>query len=268
MIYVPSPHRGSPAHGRPRYRLLADELRRRIMSGAVPPGAFLPSESALMREFHAARGTVREAVRLLRDEGIVITEHGRGTLVRPALPVRRLASERYRAELDQLAGDRAPETSFTSTQGIDWSSYDLDREFREVPATGTLAELFGSAPGVMLLERRFVFHVHRVPQQMSVSYYPLALVAGTPVADPANEPWPGGNTAQLHSLGIRVTGIRERVRARMPMPDETRTLRMPPGVPVVTITRQTYAGEVVVEAAVDIVIPADRVELDYYIDLT
>jgi GntR family transcriptional regulator len=33
------------------------------------------------------------------------------------------------------------------------------------------------------------------------------------------------------------------------------------------ITRQTYADERVVEAAVDIVIPADRVELDYWIDL-
>jgi GntR family transcriptional regulator len=36
----------------------------------------------------------------------------------------------------------------------------------------------------------------------------------------------------------------------------------------VTLTRQTYAGERVVEVAHDIVIPADRVELDYYIDLT
>jgi GntR family transcriptional regulator len=38
-------------------------------------------------------------------------------------------------------------------------------------------------------------------------------------------------------------------------------------VPVVTITRQTFAGERVVEVASDIVIPGDRVELDYWIDL-
>jgi hypothetical protein len=41
----------------------------------------------------------------------------------------------------------------------------------------------------------------------------LDVVRNTPVAEPANEPWPGGNTAQLHSLGVVVTNIRERVRA-------------------------------------------------------
>jgi GntR family transcriptional regulator len=119
----------------------------------------------------------------------------------------------------------------------------------------------------MLLERRFVFRALGVPQQTSISYYPLDLVAGTPIADPANEPWPGGNIAQLHTLGIRVTSIHERVRARMPMQDEIETLNIPGGVPVLTITRRTYAGDRPVEAAVDIVLPADRTELEYRIDL-
>ncbi len=262
MTTVPTPH-----PERPRYRLLADELRRRIEAGAIPRGSLLPSEAALIAEFDVARGTVREAIRLLREEGLVLTEHGRGTIVRPELPVRRLASDRYRAELDQLVAGAAPGTSFTSTQGIGWADYRLDAEFREVPATAALAELFEVERGTMLLERRFVFHSAGQPQQMSVSYLLLAMVAGTRVADPANEPWPGGNTAQLFSLGVLITSIRERVRARMPLPDEQETLRMPSGVPVVAITRQTYAGDQVVEAAVDIVIPADRVELDYRIDL-
>ena len=119
-----------------------------------------------------------------------------------------------------------------------------------------------------LLERRFVFHTGDGPQQMSTSCYPLRLVAGTPVADPANEPWPGGNIAQLASLGITVTKVRERVRARMPMPDEVRALDIPAGTPVPTITRVMYAGERPVEAAVDIAIPADGAELEYEIDLT
>jgi len=250
--------------------MVADELRRRILSGAIPPGALLPSETTLIAEFSASRGTIREAIGLLRAEGMVVTEHGRGSYARPVLPVRRLGSERYRHELDRLArGEDAPEeTSFTRDQGIRWSEYQLDREFREVPASAALADLFGVEPGTMVLERRFVFRAQGVPQQMSTSCLLLDMVAGTPVADPANEPWPGGNTAQLHSLGVTITGVRERVRARMPVADEVGTLRIPGGVPVVTLTRQTYAGERVVEVALDIVIPADRVELDYYIDLT
>jgi GntR family transcriptional regulator len=249
--------------------MLADELRRRINVGAIPPGSPLPSESRLQEEFGYSRHIVRAAIRLLREEGLVVTEHGRASYVRPQLPVRRIGSERYKRELDIVFGRiETPETSFTVDQGIAWADYRLDREFREVPATSALAELFEFGPGTMLLERQFVFWATGVPQQTSVSYYPLDMVAGTPVADPANEPWPGGNIAQLYSLGITPTGIRERVRSRMPLPEEADTLRIASGVPVLTITRQTYAGARVVEVAVDIVIPADRAELDYWIDLT
>jgi GntR family transcriptional regulator len=263
VISVPTPH-----PERPLYRLVADELRRRIHAGALPPGSLLPAESALIAEFRTSRGTIREAIRLLREEGLVVTEHGRGSYVRPVLPVRRLGSDRYRREVDQVRGDLPPMTSFTADRQLTWSDYHLDRAFREVSASAAVAELFDVEPGTELLERRFVFHAAGTPQQLSTSYYLLALVAGTPVADPANEPWPGGNTAQLCSLGIEITAVRERVKARMPLPDEADALRMAAGVPVVTVTRQTYAGPRVVEAAVDIVMPADRIELDYWIDLT
>ncbi|WP_203994094.1 GntR family transcriptional regulator [Micromonospora lutea] len=249
-----------------RYRLVADELRRRIMAGAIPPGSLLPSESTLMAEFSVARGTVREALALLRAEGLVVTEMGRGTYARPVMPVRRLGSDRYRKELDQVRSGELG-TSFTADQRIGWSAYTLDKKFREVPATDATAELFGVQPGTSLLERRFVFRAHGVPQQMSTSYLLLEMVAGTPVADPANEPWPGGNTSQLHSLGYTITSVREQVRARMPVADETEALKIPGGVPVVVITRQTYVGDRVVEVA-DITIPADRVSLDYRIDLS
>ncbi|WP_410811141.1 GntR family transcriptional regulator [Micromonospora sp. 067-2] len=54
---VPTPH-----YGQPRYRVIADQLRERIESGSIPPGALLPTESALTTEFRASRGTVRQAV--------------------------------------------------------------------------------------------------------------------------------------------------------------------------------------------------------------
>ncbi|MGH3748862.1 MAG: GntR family transcriptional regulator, partial [Micromonosporaceae bacterium] len=74
MTDVPTPH-----PERPRYRLVADELRRRILAKAIAPSQLLPSETTLMNEFGVARGTVREAIAVLRAEGLVVTEHGRGT---------------------------------------------------------------------------------------------------------------------------------------------------------------------------------------------
>lgn len=258
---MPSPHES------PQYALVAAELRRRIRAGAIPPGSLLPSETALIGEFGVSRGTIREALAQLRASGDIVTEHGRGSYARPVMPIRRLAGDRYRSEVQQTTGTRPPETSFTHDQGIAWSEYQMDKEFREVQASSAMAEQFDVEAGTRLLERRFLFRAHGVPQQTSISCYLLDMVAGTPVADPANEPWPGGNIAQLATLGVRVTAVEEVVRARMPMRDETEALNIPGGVPVLTITRRMFAGERVVEVAQDIVLPADRTELQYRIDL-
>ena len=67
----------------PLYVQLADVLRGMIESGELQPRAPLPSESYLQEEQGVARGTVRKAVAILRDEGLVITIGGRGTFVSP-----------------------------------------------------------------------------------------------------------------------------------------------------------------------------------------
>jgi DNA-binding GntR family transcriptional regulator len=58
---------------------IANTLRDRIRG--MPAGSPVPSESQLSAEFRAARMTVRAAVRVLIDEGLVVEEHGRGVFV-------------------------------------------------------------------------------------------------------------------------------------------------------------------------------------------
>lgn len=65
----------------PLYVQLADILRGMIASGELQPRAPLPSESYLQQEQGVARGTVRMAVAILREEGLVVTIGGRGTFV-------------------------------------------------------------------------------------------------------------------------------------------------------------------------------------------
>lgn len=254
---------------RPAYQQVADALRQRILSDEVRPGAKLPSESELIEEFEISRSTARLAYNVLRAEGLVVTRRGHGAYVRDRRQVRRIAADRYRRAASAAAqGQR--ETAFTLDRKIAWPDYRLDKDFREVGAPSTVADLLEVPPGTPVLERRFVFYSAGFPEQMSLSYYLLSLVSGTPVADPDNEPWPGGNIAQLASLGVAVTRVEESVGARMPSPDEVRTLRIPPGVPVLTVTRRMLTGpgrDRPVEAAVNITIPADRAVLDYAIDI-
>lgn len=64
------------------YMRIADELRARIRDGVLKPGEMLPAEAAVRAEFGVARGTARQALALLEDEGLVIIVSGRGRVVR------------------------------------------------------------------------------------------------------------------------------------------------------------------------------------------
>ncbi len=61
-------------------------LRERIVSGKYPPGKRLPSETDLAPEFGVARDTLRDALRLLEEEGLIERVKSRGTFVRQPKP--------------------------------------------------------------------------------------------------------------------------------------------------------------------------------------
>ena len=72
------------------YRHIAEDLRRLIQRGELPPGAMLPSEAAIAQERSVARGTVRAALAVLLDDGLIEVIPGRGRRVvgEPAVPGR------------------------------------------------------------------------------------------------------------------------------------------------------------------------------------
>lgn len=77
-----------PDADRAVHRQLADLLREQIRSGELAPGARLPAESRLASSHGVGRDTVRDALAILRNEGLVVTRRPYGTTVRP-IPDRR-----------------------------------------------------------------------------------------------------------------------------------------------------------------------------------
>jgi GntR family transcriptional regulator len=65
----------------PRYVQLSDLMRQRIAKGHWPRGGVIPSIEKLMEEFDVARVTVRQAIQLLAQEGLLLPQRGRGTFV-------------------------------------------------------------------------------------------------------------------------------------------------------------------------------------------
>ena len=68
--------------GRALYVQLADLLREEIRSGALAPGQDLPSETDLGRAHRLGRSAVRQALAVLRTEGLITTDQGRLSYVR------------------------------------------------------------------------------------------------------------------------------------------------------------------------------------------
>ena len=68
----------------PVYRQLADLIRGQIESGELASGSPVPSESSLMQAHGISRDSVRKAMDVLRDEGLVVTVQGKGTYVAEA----------------------------------------------------------------------------------------------------------------------------------------------------------------------------------------
>lgn len=66
------------------YVQVADDIARRISVGEIT--LKLPSERDLADEYQVAYTTVRHAMQILRERGLIVTIHGRGTFVAAALP--------------------------------------------------------------------------------------------------------------------------------------------------------------------------------------
>ncbi len=81
----------------PRYRLIADSLIEAIISGHYPLGSNLPAESELCSQIGASRHTVREALRIVEDAGLIARRQGSGSEVVADAP-----AARYRQTLDTI----------------------------------------------------------------------------------------------------------------------------------------------------------------------
>ena len=70
----------------PRYREIADDLRNRLAAGEFPVGTLLPGISDLQTHYKVAGlNTIRDAQKILQEEGLIEPRQGRGTFV-TALP--------------------------------------------------------------------------------------------------------------------------------------------------------------------------------------
>lgn len=230
----------------PKYAQVIDELQRRIESGQYSPGSLLPSEHQLSEEFKIARPTVVRALRVLREDGWIDTQQGRGSFVRGRPALAGLESQR--------TGEGALSRDESGEPGDP-----IETRLRVPPAR--IAELLGLPDDDQVLARRRVIRYDGEPSEIVTWWIPAMLAEGTALADP--EPLAGGVLGHLSQrTGIRVDHVVEQILARHPSGREARLLAVARTAPmlVMYVAGRDAGGEPVL--VMEVVMPGDLHELE------
>jgi len=221
---------------------VADDLRARIESGELEPGEKLPVTHKLVERYGVSSETLRHAINRLKNAGLLETKRGVGTFVRKQTPMKRLGAERY--SRSKRAEGKVAFAADREESGLAWSRNDQTQTVRTAEATGEIAEALQISEGDLVVERARVVVHEGEPTQRLVSWYRLADVEGTSIADPTPGPaGKGGGYSVLDDLGIGPDEIEEQITARMPTSDEEVVLRVPAGEPVFDLKRTAFASD-------------------------
>jgi GntR family transcriptional regulator len=220
-----------------KYQEIADRLRDQIDSGAFQPGERLPSEPDLVRQFDASRNTVRLALALLTNQGLVVTRQGLGTFVtEPARPFRALLSKVSVQPATQSASTVLPHVGGTAGEP------ETSRQVVEkAPASPSVAEKLEIAPGDLIVVRRRQGSIGAVPWMMMASYFPLDVAEGTPL-EQAGE-IAHGSIRLLAEMGYPQVGFVDEIGARMPSAREFAFFGLSTGTPVLVVNRTAYTQD-------------------------
>jgi GntR family transcriptional regulator len=230
----------------PKYAQVIDELRRRIESGEYPPGSLLPSEHQLSDEFQIARPTVVRALRVLRQDGWIETQQGKGSFVRgrPALA----GLESRRTGEQALNRDESREPGDLVEAGI-------------IAPPARVAALLGRTGEGEVLARRRVVRQDGEASELVTWWVPAAVAEGTDLA--GSEPLHGGVRGHLsRRKGIRVDHVLEQVTARHPTSQEAKLLGVGRSAAMLAmyVAARDASGEPVL--VLEVVMPGDRHELE------
>uniref|UniRef100_A0AAU1I025 GntR family transcriptional regulator n=1 Tax=Streptomyces sp. NBC_00180 TaxID=2903632 RepID=A0AAU1I025_9ACTN len=219
----------------PDARQIADDLRARINDGEFGPGARLPGEPALVRDYGVAKMTASGALKLLVAEGVAVSRPGSGTYVREFKPIVRDATKRL------SRGQWAAGKSIWSADVGERPMAVADLEVYETDAPRWVARILGLDEDARVVIRSRRFLVDDEPVQKAVSYLPADLVRGSRIAEP--DSGPGGTYKRLAELGVEPVHFSEDLRARMPSSEESAGLSILPGTPVIEICRTAYTSD-------------------------
>lgn len=240
--------------GDPRYQQIADDLRAKIERGDYPPGSQLPTEQELTLRYGASRNTVREAVRVVVNLGLVQPQAGRGTFVAERIDPFVITLGRgpsVGGDTGQYLSDAREREPFSSSPRV------------EVQTASAAPEL-GLADGTSVVSRHQERYLDGRPWSLQTTFYPMDLVhQGADRLLWTTHIEPGAVSYLADVLNLTEIGWRDRVIVRVPDENEAAFFQLPVDgrVAIIEIRRTAFEESGRPLRLTVTACPADRNEL-------
>jgi len=145
----------------PYYHQLLEIIKQKVEEGIWLPGDQIPSEMELCKTFGVSRTVVRQALRELQSENIIIKRKGKGTFIsKPKI------SEGFVQKLTGFYHDMLE-------RGLEPKTKVLYQEI--VPANKNIADNLNVSVGIEVVEIERLRYIHDEPIQLVTTYIPLYL---------------------------------------------------------------------------------------------
>ena len=226
--------------GTPLYRQIQADLRDRVATGELAPGAQVETEQELMAHYGVSRATVRQALSGLVGEGLVEIRRGRGTFVHGAALEHRLGGFYTFSREIERHGMR-PGTRVKSI-GVE-------------PASVEVAEGLGLASGTPVVALSRVRLADEQPIVSETSYLPATRFKGLEETDFSGASLYETLTARF---GVRPVRARETFVPVLLDEGDAEVLGGDPGDPVLSVERTTYDADGVIIEFCQSILRADR----------
>jgi GntR family transcriptional regulator len=215
--------------GRLRRVQIAADLRAEIMSGDLgnpqsePPGQ-IPITSELMKRFATTGDTVQAALDILKAEDLIYSKHGKGVYVRDR--------DWFEVEAGTYFDPKASKFRYEV----------LDVQ-EDCPAPADVAKALGVDRGTptVMRYRLMLLKATDEPVELSWSYFPTQIAAGTRLAD--RRRIPGGAPAVLAELGLPQVGWKDWGSPRPPTTIELESLNIPENASVQRTLRRIHSHD-------------------------
>ena len=208
--------------GLPLYRRIEEDLRARIRSGALGPGAQVETELDLMRDYGVSRATVRQALAALIADGSLEIRRGLGTYVAPA-------------RFEHTIGGFYSFSREIERHGLRPGTRVLD--LRTEPADETVAAALGRERGTPVIALRRLRLAGDEPLVVETSYLPADRFAGLERVDFSQVRLYDTLTT---SYGCRPTRARESFEPVLPSASEADLLGQPHDQPALRVERVAF----------------------------